>query len=117
MIRRPPRSTLFPYTTLFRSGPARFIAATPLTRRYLSEMVPGLGDLYFLHSVTAEPDQQSGSKIALKSKTAQGPDQKFDMLPSGHELPGTAFPPPENRFDLDVRWISLVPVKDWADPE
>src|SRR6476660_10176287 len=24
MIRRPPRSTLFPYTTLFRSHPARF---------------------------------------------------------------------------------------------
>src|SRR3712207_8988807 len=24
MIRRPPRSTLFPYTTLFRSGPVRF---------------------------------------------------------------------------------------------
>src|SRR5438132_10843988 len=23
MIRRPPRSTLFPYTTLFRSGPAQ----------------------------------------------------------------------------------------------
>src|SRR3712207_8557478 len=23
MIRRPPRSTLFPYTTLFRSGPSR----------------------------------------------------------------------------------------------
>src|SRR5688572_31738954 len=23
MLRRPPRSTLFPYTTLFRSGPAR----------------------------------------------------------------------------------------------
>src|SRR5258707_2970614 len=28
MIRRPPRSTLFPYTTLFRSGPARFERAT-----------------------------------------------------------------------------------------
>src|SRR2546429_5686793 len=25
MIRRPPRSTLFPYTTLFRSGPAHEI--------------------------------------------------------------------------------------------
>src|SRR6266851_2347532 len=24
MIRRPPRSTLFPYTTLFRSSPAKF---------------------------------------------------------------------------------------------
>src|SRR5256885_11805856 len=34
MIRRPPRSTLFPYTTLFRSYPphvglARFLAAAP----------------------------------------------------------------------------------------
>src|SRR5256885_10418724 len=27
MIRRPPRSTLFPYTTLFRSEAARFVAA------------------------------------------------------------------------------------------
>src|SRR5256885_9172215 len=26
MIRRPPRSTLFPYTTLFRSGAARVVA-------------------------------------------------------------------------------------------
>src|SRR5690349_23983491 len=26
MIRRPPRSTLFPYTTLFRSGAARAVA-------------------------------------------------------------------------------------------
>src|SRR2546427_8716625 len=29
MIRRPPRSTLFPYTTLFRSRPARSPGATP----------------------------------------------------------------------------------------
>src|SRR5258708_23456907 len=28
MIRRPPRSTLFPYTTLFRSSPARMMAAS-----------------------------------------------------------------------------------------
>src|SRR3712207_6950353 len=27
MIRRPPRSTLFPYTTLFRSGTGRVVAA------------------------------------------------------------------------------------------
>src|SRR5256886_11679808 len=31
MIRRPPRSTLFPYTTLFRSVPAR-AARAPATR-------------------------------------------------------------------------------------
>src|SRR5260370_20920484 len=37
MIRRPPRSTLFPYTTLFRS-PASSLAASrpPRTRRSLS---------------------------------------------------------------------------------
>src|SRR5256885_13570964 len=29
MIRRPPRSTLFPYTTLFRSGESRVIGAEP----------------------------------------------------------------------------------------
>src|SRR5688572_32722777 len=28
MIRRPPRSTLFPYTTLFRSAPERALVAT-----------------------------------------------------------------------------------------
>src|SRR2546422_7801066 len=33
MIRRPPRSTLFPYTTLFRSGPVRLLVA----RRVLPE--------------------------------------------------------------------------------
>src|SRR5258708_31826286 len=30
MIRRPPRSTLFPYTTLFRSDLARFLGPRPL---------------------------------------------------------------------------------------
>src|SRR5256885_3740407 len=29
MIRRPPRSTLFPYTTLFRSGRSRIVIVAP----------------------------------------------------------------------------------------
>src|SRR6476661_9612159 len=43
MIRRPPRSTLFPYTTLFRSDPSRQTSvrgsrpAVPSTRRIRSE--------------------------------------------------------------------------------
>src|SRR5256886_8011916 len=51
MIRRPPRSTLFPYTTLFRSDrPASFkrmlggnnrLAANAWCRRYLVEQHPG----------------------------------------------------------------------------
>src|SRR5215469_18078262 len=35
MIRRPPRSTLFPYTTLFRSRPGR-----PIQRRYRQHVPP-----------------------------------------------------------------------------
>src|SRR5471030_3462865 len=33
MIRRPPRSTLFPYTTLFRSRPPRFASGCGLAPR------------------------------------------------------------------------------------
>src|SRR3989475_6444937 len=32
MIRRPPRSTLFPYTTLFRSAPTRKLAVSPVRK-------------------------------------------------------------------------------------
>src|SRR2546422_4855314 len=38
MIRRPPRSTLFPYTTLFRSW-----EADPRARAILTELLPGIG--------------------------------------------------------------------------
>src|SRR5205814_5713105 len=34
MTRRPPRPTLFPYTTLFRSEPLGFVAAAPLEGPY-----------------------------------------------------------------------------------
>src|SRR5690349_23822146 len=44
MIRRPPRSTLFPYTTLFRSTPTRFDAkvteATSVARFTWAEVTP-----------------------------------------------------------------------------
>src|SRR2546430_11758004 len=42
MIRRPPRSTLFPYTTLFRSGSS---ARVGIGRVWLNGMVPGGTDI------------------------------------------------------------------------
>src|SRR2546422_5583088 len=39
MIRRPPRSTLFPYTTLFRS-PRGFKVAAPSSRSYRTTLLP-----------------------------------------------------------------------------
>lgn len=86
----------------------RFIAAAPLTRRYLSEMVPGLGDVYFLQVSTASA---SGKNKGL------GYQVNTTGLPSGREAPGAAVPPAVNRFDLDVRWVSLLPVKHWLEAE
>src|SRR3989337_4487048 len=42
MIRRPPRSTLFPYTTLFRSGPGAGRAVMATTSRREGEAVPSI---------------------------------------------------------------------------
>src|SRR5256885_10720126 len=41
MIRRPPRSTLFPYTTLFRSGGGFPIGAFWVRERYADLLGPG----------------------------------------------------------------------------
>src|SRR5438093_2097913 len=42
MIRRPPRSTLFPYTTLFRSRTPRELAeAVQVTEDYMADLVSG----------------------------------------------------------------------------
>jgi sigma-B regulation protein RsbU (phosphoserine phosphatase) len=87
----------------------RFVAATPLTRRYLSEMVPGLGDVYFLQISTAP--------AAGKQNKGGGFQVNTTGLPSGHEAPGAALPPAVNRLDLDVRWVSFLPVKHWLEPE
>ena len=49
MIRRPPRSTLFPYTTLFRSGMIPFLLILQLIseeNKTLSELVCGMIEKY-----------------------------------------------------------------------
>jgi sigma-B regulation protein RsbU (phosphoserine phosphatase) len=88
----------------------RFIAATPLTRHYLSEMLPGFGDLYFLQVTTPTAGKEN-------KRETPGGDRKFELLPSGHDPPGAPLSPAVNRLDLDVRWLSAVPVKDWMDAE
>src|SRR2546427_11664912 len=44
MIRRPPRSTLFPYTTLFRSVLEEEVAARLFERRPVARVVPQRGE-------------------------------------------------------------------------
>src|SRR3712207_7927139 len=45
MIRRPPRSTLFPYTTLFRSRPQRLEQRAPVGRELVAAVVAGPHDV------------------------------------------------------------------------
>src|SRR3712207_9259585 len=58
MIRRPPRSTLFPYTTLFRSlllallGTRYIVSALPSNFPRVSEIAPDLRVLGFTVAVT-----------------------------------------------------------------
>src|SRR2546428_2580603 len=73
MIRRPPRSTLFPYTTLFRSpGPAGFGA---LQGRI--EMVQGMGWI-----VEAKYLVAGGGLVRMQDIS---PDRKSTRLNSSHD--------------------------------
>src|SRR5689334_24172459 len=59
MLRRPPRSTLFPYTTLFRSGD-QLLEHRPIEVGESFEVEAGLA-----HLVPAHPRQQGPLRIAL----------------------------------------------------
>src|SRR2546426_11396027 len=66
MIRRPPRSTLFPYTTLFRSAPAPIGAYTVIPE------LPGMG----------RPVDTAA--VATRRRGNQDRDRKSTRLNSSH---------------------------------
>src|SRR5256886_6005636 len=76
MIRRPPRSTLFPYTTLFRSRP-RFLQRLP-ERRGVTEVARGHHDP--VGGLPAELLQQ----LQHDGLLALEPDRKSTRLNSSH---------------------------------
>src|SRR2546427_6627542 len=79
MIRRPPRSTLFPYTTLFRSLASYVLLYTPLKRKTTLNTLIGAvpGALPIVGGWTA-----AGG--ALGSAVAAHPDRKSTRLNSSH---------------------------------
>src|SRR3712207_7504209 len=77
MIRRPPRSTLFPYTTLFRSGgePAGLLRCG----------LPPDGEHVRSRSVGAAPTGRGGRAGAgARRRPAPGRDRKSTRLNSSH---------------------------------
>src|SRR3712207_9286943 len=75
MIRRPPRSTLFPYTTLFRSGRA---GDEPGDVGHREDGVAGPHD--------AEVGHQRGERVVgdLRPRRGHGGDRKSTRLNSSH---------------------------------
>src|SRR5258708_21609851 len=60
MIRRPPRSTLFPYTTLFRSEEGASMADKP------TDLVQGTLDMLILKTLALEPMHGYGIAVRLE---------------------------------------------------
>src|SRR3712207_8042953 len=73
MIRRPPRSTLFPYTTLFRSEDKLVVARARKIERFLSQ--PN----FVAEQFTGTP----GQYVKLED-TIKGLDRKSTRLNSSH---------------------------------
>src|SRR5256885_11959956 len=72
MIRRPPRSTLFPYTTLFRSSKRRDGRSNVLTSHSFS------------HYIRAWPVKEVEDVDVLRSRGCPGRDRKSTRLNSSH---------------------------------
>src|SRR5256886_6021662 len=64
MIRRPPRSTLFPYTTLFRSSRQALATPGPTAPPELQQMIRELEDI-------------AGQKTSVDSLVWNGPTQEY----------------------------------------
>src|SRR3712207_7314376 len=71
MIRRPPRSTLFPYTTLFRSNPIEYEGTFPLPEAQLDRF------LMRIHLGYPTP----GDEVAMMDRQQ---DRKSTRLNSSH---------------------------------
>src|SRR3712207_8078078 len=76
MIRRPPRSTLFPYTTLFRSVVlCRENANDPLAEHVGGENAGGTLGILFL---------RDGERVRSVALSPEGEDRKSTRLNSSH---------------------------------
>src|SRR3712207_8533747 len=81
MIRRPPRSTLFPYTTLFRSG-LRIAVNMLLGKQVDTSKLGGANGLSFVLPVPVVVTKDNFKEVLRRS--AQTRDRKSTRLNSSH---------------------------------
>src|SRR2546427_11492374 len=104
MIRRPPRSTLFPYTTLFRSGSAlaqvvgtaRVSPCGPSVAAWSRVVSPGATVAHAglsMRSVVAAGACDARSHAAASRRSAQSRDMAGDLTLGGERQQGLAGAP------------------------
>src|SRR5260370_6582118 len=71
MIRRPPRSTLFPYTTLFRSPSLRLALETQANRNGLAQLPCEPEQFGRLATFELEPDFKRGQRSVVHTTELQ----------------------------------------------
>src|SRR3712207_8200608 len=88
MIRRPPRSTLFPYTTLFRSGLDHALVVLHLGGRALRDLDPVVEHAHTVGNPHHHPhrmlDQQDGDAALVAHPADEVQDRKSTRLNSSH---------------------------------
>src|SRR3712207_7465013 len=81
MIRRPPKSTLFPYTTLFRSSTTSGVVRTPNWERMLSTRGK---DRHDRDVRWREPVADRGALVRARPRPRRRGDRKSTRLNSSH---------------------------------
>src|SRR5256885_11157209 len=76
MIRRPPRSTLFPYTTLFRSSECHDVR--------IKKRVPAFHAVGHRHAVTLRRQDVAGQQVGHLQILTLAEDRKSTRLNSSH---------------------------------
>src|SRR3712207_7554446 len=90
MIRRPPRSTLFPYTTLFRSKVAEALDPEELRELVAAKdaktlaRLPGLGEKRARAVVEFYENERSGRRFLYAANRNDRLDRKSTRLNSSH---------------------------------
>src|SRR5258708_11333008 len=79
MIRRPPRSTLFPYTTLFRSLLPKYRGSSPIQSVILAGEETAGVTLYML-------DEKMDHGAILENRKLKIEDRKSTRLNSSHQI-------------------------------
>src|SRR2546430_13526691 len=114
MIRRPPRSTLFPYTTLFRSQPADIVRHVGAERLRLVEPLDlrhdqlGLGRLG-----VRDVDREALGLVDVVQFLGQREDRKSTRLNSSHSQISYAVfclkhKPNRTFWDLPAAWVVVA---------